>query len=48
MGFGIALSLTCLILLIAVNSILAAERQEMKVRYRAALADIEMRAGRGF
>ena len=47
MGLGIALSLTCMILLIAVNSILAAERREMEVRYRDALADIEMRAGRG-
>ncbi|WP_368921133.1 hypothetical protein [Corynebacterium striatum] len=30
MGLGIALSLTCMILLIAVNSILAAERREME------------------
>lgn len=37
MGLGIALSPTCIILLIAVNSILAAERRE-----------IEIRAGRGF
>lgn len=47
MGLGIALSLTCLILLIAVNSVLADERREMEVRYRDALADIESRAGRG-
>lgn len=48
MGLGIALSLTCMILLIAVNSILAAERREMEVRYLAALADIEMRDCHGF
>lgn len=47
MGLGIALSLTCMILLIAVNSILAAERQEVEVCYLDALADIESRAGRG-
>lgn len=47
MGLGIALSLTCMILLIAVNSILAAERREIEARFRAELADIEMRYGHG-
>lgn len=41
MGLGIALSLTCMILLIAVNSILAAERREMEARYQHAALELE-------